>query len=266
MKIALCQMTVTENKEMNLNNASKMVVEAKTKGADMIVLPEMFNCPYSSAYFRAYAEVRGTGTYNKLSEWAAREKVVLVGGSIPELEDGKIYNTSYIFGPDGACLGAHRKAHLFDIDIPGEIRFVESETLTPGDTHTMIDSHLGRFGVAICYDMRFPEFFRKMTLEGAGFVVVPAAFNMTTGPVHWELTARARALDNQMFMVLCSPARDTSGVYVAYGHSMVTNPWGEVIGEMDEQEGILIVDVELKECSEVRSGLPLLKHRRPELY
>jgi len=266
MKIALCQMKIVDDKKANIKKAYEMIKEASIQGARLVVLPEMFNCPYSSKYFREYSEKRGTGTYNELSKWALEFGITIVGGSIPEIENDNIYNTSYTFGPEGQCLGAHRKVHLFDIDIPGGIRFMESETLSAGDSYTMIDAPFGRFGVAICYDMRFPEFFRAMALDGAKFVIVPAAFNMTTGPAHWALTARARALDNQLFVALCSPARDEHSDYVAYGYSMVTNPWGEIIGNLEQEEGILVVDMELEQCEEIRKGLPLLKHRRPEIY
>lgn len=266
MRIALCQMSVKQGKELNLETASKMIAEASAGGADIVVLPEMFNCPYSGAYFYEYSESDGGYTYSQLSEWASEYGVILVGGSIPEKDGNKLYNTTFVFDSNGAFIGKHRKAHLFDVDIPGGIRFVESETLTPGDRSTVIETVYGKIGIAICYDMRFPEMFRKMSLDGVKMIIVPAAFNMTTGPAHWELTARARALDNQVFVALCSPARDENGVYVAYGHSLVTSPWGDVIGSLDEKEGILMVDLDLAKCDEVRQGLPLLKHRRPDLY
>ena len=266
MRIALCQMAVVENKNTNLEKASRMIKEASARGADLVVLPEMFNCPYASEYFRDYSEKENGYTYSQLSEWAAEYGLMIVGGSIPELSDQAVYNTSFVFDSNGRCLGKHRKAHLFDINVPGGISFKESETLTAGNTSTVIDTEFGKMGLAICYDMRFPELFRKMVLEGARFIIVPAAFSMTTGPAHWELTARARALDNQVFMALCSPARDEKGVYVAYGHSIITNPWGQVIGALDEKEDLLIVDINLDENDSVRSSLPLLKHRKPEIY
>ncbi len=266
MRIALCQMPVKVGKDANLETASRMIKEASIGEADIVVLPEMFNCPYSNTYFREYAEVEKGYTYSQLSEWAAEFGVVLIGGSIPELSNGFVYNTTYAFNSNGEFIGKHRKAHLFDIDIPNGIRFMESETLTAGSNSTVIDTPFGKIGIAICYDMRFPELFRKMTLEGAKLIVVPAAFNMTTGPAHWELTARARALDNQVYMALCSPSRDKDGVYVAYGHSLVVNPWGDVLNQAEYNEGIVFVDLDLKLCDEIRDNLPLLKHRRPEIY
>jgi predicted amidohydrolase len=266
MKTALCQMLVAQDKNANLKTAETMIQEAALNHADIIVLPEMFNCPYSNAHFPEYAEAEGGQTYTFLSRLAKKHSVYLVGGSIPEREGARIYNTAYVFNREGLCIGKHRKAHLFDVDIPGGIRFLESETLTPGNQTTTFVTEFGKMGLAICYDMRFPEFFRKMALEGALLIFVPAAFNMTTGPAHWELTARARALDNQIYMALCSPARNENGVYVAFGHSMVTNPWGDVLAALDEKAGIVYADVDTKKIEEVRAGLPLLKHRRPALY
>lgn len=266
MRIALCQMAVVDNKNTNLETASRMIKDASSKGADIVVLPEMFNCPYSNKYFHAYSEKENGYTYSQLSEWAAEHGLMIVGGSIPEKSDEAVYNTSFVFDSNGDCIGKHRKAHLFDIDVPGGITFKESNTLTAGNTSTVIDTEFGKMGLAICYDIRFPELFRKMVLEGARFIIVPAAFNMTTGPAHWELTARARALDNQAFVALCSPARDEKGIYVAYGHSLVTNPWGQVIGALEAKEGLLLVDIDLAENEKIRESLPLLKHRKPEIY
>ncbi len=266
MKTALCQMNIVQDKKANLKTAETMIEEAASNQADIIVLPEMFNCPYSNAHFPEYAEAEGGQTYVFLSGLAKKHQVYIIGGSIPEREHAHIYNTAYVFDREGACIGKHRKAHLFDIDIPGGIRFLESETLTPGNQHTIFETEYGKMGLAICYDMRFPEFFRRMALEGVQAVFVPAAFNMTTGPAHWELTARARALDNQIYMALCSPARDDKGVYVAYGHSMVVDPWGTVVAVLDEKPGIVYADIQAKRIEEVRAGLPLLKHRKPALY
>jgi predicted amidohydrolase len=185
---------------------------------------------------------------------------------VPELEDGKIYNTSYIFSPQGEELARHRKVHLFDIDVPGGQRFMESDTLTAGDSFTVLDTPLGKLGVAICFDVRFSEFFRAMGDLGAQVILVPAAFNMTTGPIHWDLAFRSRALDNQCFIAGCSPARDTTASYVAYGHSLVVNPWGEILGQLDENEGVLVTDIDLADLDTYRARLPILAGRRTDLY
>ena len=264
--IALCQMKVTESKNSNIDNARKMISESAEKGAQLVVLPEMWNCPYSNQYFTEYSEPEGGDTYAFLSEAAKTHQIYLIGGYIPEMNNGRVYNSSYSFDRKGGLIGKHQKAHLFDIDVKGGIRFMESETLTAGTQSTIIDTEFGKIGVAICFDVRFPELFRKMTLEGAKLHVLPAAFNMTTGPAHWELSMRARALDNQVFFAACSPARDISGPYVAFGHSCVVTPWGDVCGKTDHRESIVLAEVDFDYVDSIREQLPLLKARRPELY
>lgn len=266
LNLALCQMAVTDNKEKNREKASAMIREAAVKGAEMVILPEMWNCPYSNDYFPEFAEEEGGATYRFLSEEAKSNKIWLVGGSIPEREGEKVYNTSYSFNPEGEKIGKHRKIHLFDIDIAGGIRFMESETLTAGENITVIETSFGKVGVAICFDVRFPELFRRMALEGVRLIVLPGAFNMTTGPAHWELTMRARALDNQVYLAACSPARDTGGPYIAFGNSLVANPWGELCGKTDAGESIVYANLDSNYIEAIREQLPLLKARRPELY
>lgn len=266
MKLAFLQLTVVDNKEANLQKAEGMIDEAVAKGADIVLLPEMFICPYDNSCFAEYGEVEGDKSFKRMSKWARDRGIILVAGSVPELENDKIYNTAYVFDDKGKCIAKHRKTHLFDIDVKNKIRFMESEVLTAGDGTTVVDTKYGKIGICICYDIRFPEFARKMALEGAMLILVPAAFNMTTGPAHWQLTARARALDNQVYYALCSPARVDGAGYVAYGHSLLANPWGEVIAEMDEKEGVLIQDIDLSYCHAIREQLPLLKHRRTECY
>lgn len=265
-RLALCQMMGDMKKEKSLNKAETMIREAAKNGANVIALPEMFNCPYANEYFRVNAEEEGGQTSKFLSLLAKELGIYLIGGSIPELSGDQVYNTSYSFDREGKLIGKHRKVHLFDIDVKGGITFRESDTLTPGDKMTILNTEYGKIGVAICYDVRFPELFRRMTLEGAKLIVLPAAFNMTTGPAHWDLTMRARALDNQIYFAAVSPARDIKGPYQAYGSSCVANPWGEFCGKADARETIVYADIDTEYVDTIREQLPLLKHRRPELY
>ena len=265
-RLALCQMKVSAEKKQNLRMAGAMVREAAAGGANVIALPEMFSCPYSNDYFREFAEEEDGPTVGYLSLLAEELKVYLIAGSVPELEGDKVYNTSYSFDKTGKVIGKHRKVHLFDIDVKGGIRFQESETLSPGTDMTVFDTEYCKIGVGICYDVRFPELFRKMTLAGAQLIVLPGAFNMTTGPAHWDLTMRARALDNQVYFAAVSPARDLDGPYQAYGGSCIVNPWGEFCGKTDSREAVVYSDIDLDYVEEIRNQLPLLKHRRPELY
>lgn len=266
-KVGVCQLTVNEDKGTNIDNARAMIRRAAGEGARLVVLPEMFNCPYQASKFPAYAETYPGGpTFKMLAAAAAEAKVYLVGGSVPERDGERIYNASFIFGPDGNLLGRHRKVHLFDVSLPGGITVQESSTLGAGEQITVVDTDLCPVGVAICYDIRFPELIRLMALRGAKIIVIPAAFNMTTGPAHWDLVYRARAVDNQVFVVAASPARDVKAGYVAYGHSMLVDPWGDVVARADEKEQVLLGEVDLERLDRVRRELPLMAHRRTDLY
>lgn len=266
MKIGLVQMAVGVDKEENLRRACGEVAAMARCGAEMVVLPEMFLCPYDNKCFPEYGEEAGQEAWLRMSDAARENGVYLVGGSIPEKAEGKLYNTSFVFDPDGRQLGRHRKMHLFDIDVKGGQRFMESEVLTPGDEVTVVDTKWGKVGVCICFDMRFPELARLMTLKGARLLVVPAAFNMTTGPRHWELMFRQRAVDNQLFTVGVAPARDVSGGYVSYANSMVASPWGDVVYRAGAEPVSQVVELDLSLVDEVRKQLPLLSARRVDVY
>ena len=266
MKIALIQMKVGMDKEKNLQKARQLVLRAGREGARIAVLPEMFCCPYAGEYFPRFAEPVGGHIYTELSSMAKDANLTLVGGSFPQEEDGKLYNTSFVFSRDGQLRASHRKAHMFDIDVKGGQSFRESDTFTPGDMITVFRTAGHTFGLAICFDIRFPEMFRAMALRGAEAVFVPAAFSMTTGPMHWELSFRMRAVDNQFYTIGCAPAQDKYGVYHSYAHSIVCNPWGKVLADAGENECVTVVDIDLDENQRVREQLPILSARRPKLY
>ncbi|QEK12852.1 carbon-nitrogen hydrolase family protein [Crassaminicella thermophila] len=266
LKVGICQIKVVEDKEKNIENAEKMIREAVRNGSQLIILPEMFNCPYENKYFPLFAENYPGKTTNALSNLAKTLGVYIIGGSIPEKDKDIIYNTSYIFDKKGNMIGKHRKVHLFDVDVEGGIKFKESDSLGYGEKVTVVDTEYCKIGVAICYDMRFPELMRLMALEGAEIIVVPAAFNMTTGPAHWDILLRARALDNQVYFIAASPSRNMEAAYHAYGHSSIVNPWGEIISKADENECIIYGEIDFEKIKKVRKELPLLKHRRTDLY
>lgn len=263
--MALCQIKGSFDKQESRARAEAAVKKAAAD-AQVVSLPEMWNCPYVSKYFRAYSEPEGGETFRFLSRLAKENNVLLVGGSIPEIEDDKVYNTAYVFDRQGNLIGKHRKAHLFDVDIKGGIRFMESETLSPGDSATVIDTEFGKMGVAICFDVRFPDLFRKMTELGAKFVVLPAAFSKKTGEDHWEFSLRGRALDNQIYLAAASPARDPESPYICYGYSRIIDPWGRVLATAATDEAIVSAEIDLDYVDDVRNQLPILKNRRPELY
>ncbi|MEN8210105.1 MAG: carbon-nitrogen hydrolase family protein [Thermodesulfobacteriota bacterium] len=266
MKIAQFQMPVTDDKEANIQTVRDWCRKIKDEQIDLICLPEMFNCPYETSKFPEYAESGKGETWQALSSLAKENAVYIAGGSIPELEDGRYYNTAYVFDREGRQIGKHRKMHLFDIDIKDGQRFMESDILSAGDKVTVVDTEFGKIGIAICYDIRFPELTRLMTLAGAKVVFIPAAFNMTTGPAHWELLFRCRALDNQVYLFGTASAQNPDAGYQSYGHSLAVSPWGKIIKQLDSHEGILINIVDKTHLHEIREQLPLLKHRRTDIY
>ncbi len=259
-------MEISENKQENLKKAEKMVIEASSNSANLVVLPEMFNCPYDNSFFPKFAEDFPGETTDFLSKLAKEQDVYIVGGSIPERDGENIFNTSYIFDRNGKLIGKHRKMHLFDIDVEGGIKFKESDTLGAGNKATVFETEFCKVGVAICYDMRFPELMRLMALKDAEIIIVPAAFNMTTGPAHWHSLAKIRAMDNQVYFVAASPSRNQDSSYIAYGHSLIVDPWGDIVKEADEKEEIIYAAIDLKRVKEIREQLPLLKHRREDIY
>ena len=267
IKIAAIQMSTVADKMENIRTVKTYLEKIKDENPDFVILPEMFCCPYQTENFPIYAEKEGGPVWQQLSGYAKQYGIYLIGGSMPEKDaEGNVYNTSYIFDREGKQIGKHRKVHLFDIDVKGGQTFKESDTLTAGDSDTVFDTEFGKIGVMLCFDIRFPELSRMMVNDGAKVIFVPAAFNMTTGPAHWELSFRTRALDNQIYMVGCAPARDVSAGYISWGHSIVTDPWGRVTGMLDENEGILLAELDMDYEEQVREELPLLKSRRKDIY
>ena len=267
IKIAAIQMSTVADKMENVRTVKAYLEKIKDENPDFVILPEMFCCPYQTENFPIYAEKEGGPVWQQLSGYAKQYGIYLIGGSMPEKDaEGNVYNTSYIFDREGKQIGKHRKVHLFDIDVKGGQTFKESDTLTAGDSDTVFDTEFGKIGVMLCFDIRFPELSRMMVNDGVKVIFVPAAFNMTTGPAHWELSFRTRALDNQIYMVGCAPARDVSAGYISWGHSIVTDPWGRVIDMLDEKKGILLAELDMDYEEQVREELPLLKSRRKDIY
>ncbi|KAJ3054566.1 hypothetical protein HK097_001450 [Rhizophlyctis rosea] len=268
--LALVQLSVTANKEINLHNARNKVLQAAQNGANVVVLPECFNSPYGTQHFPQFAEPLHGQSAQALSSIARDANVYLIGGSFPERADdsaaSKFYNTCTIWDPKGERIGVHRKIHLFDIDVPGKIRFQESETLSPGQSLTHITTPYGKIGIGICYDIRFPELAMIAARKGCIAMIYPGAFNMTTGPLHWELLQRARAIDNQIYVAACSPARDTGSEYVAWGHSTVVDPLGKVIATTEDAEDIVYATIEVDKIEEARRSIPVTSQRRFDVY
>ena len=265
LRIAVCQLRTELDREETMKKAAGFVRRAAEGGADFAVLPEMFNCPYSRRYFRRFAAEGHEGAVAAMSGWARENGIWLVGGSVPETEGERLYNTCYVFDRTGKQIAKHRKVHLFDVDIPG-MRFCESATFAPGKEITVFDTEFGKMGAAICFDVRFPELFRAMALRGARVIFLPAQFNMATGPAHWADTLKIRAVDNELFFIGASAARYEGFDYECWGHSMVLDPFGVTLAAADETEQILFADLDLARVDEVRAQLPTFLHLRRDVY
>lgn len=268
LKIALIQLGSFPTKQAAIANAVTQIRAAvREKGAKLVILPECWNSTYSTTEFGRSAEkIPGGETSLALGKIAEELGIWLVGGTYPEADGGKLYNTCAVFGPKGELVGKYRKMHLFDMDIPGICTFSESSVLTPGQEFLTFSVEGLKIGIGICYDQRFPEFAMVNRQLGVDFLIFPSAFDTYTGPMHFELIAQARALDNSMFVALCAPARDTTKDYVAYGYSTLCDPWGRVLCRAGEKPEILAAELDLTLLEDIKKKIPVLKQKRNDVY
>lgn len=254
--IALAQMKVGADKAANLARARTLAARARKQGAQVLLLPEMFLCPYDTALFPRYAEPVPGPASEALSSMARDLGLLVIGGSLPERDGERLYNTSLAFSPTGALLARHRKRRLFDIHIPGRQSFQESAVFSPGAAATVFDTDFGPMGLGICFDLRFPLDAREMAQQGARVLLYPAAFNTTTGPLHWRLLLRARAVDNLVYTAAAAPARDRRAGYHSWGHSLACDPWGQVLCEAGSREALLLAPIDLARVEQARRAFP----------
>ncbi|TGZ75935.1 hypothetical protein CRM22_000110 [Opisthorchis felineus] len=279
LRLALIQMRVGADKLVNMKRASDLISSAVSEhSARLICLPECFNSPYGTSFFESYAEPVPDGpTCKAVSEIAREHGVWLVAGSIPERgDDGKLYNCSVTFDPRGTLVGLYRKLHLFDIEIPGQFSFKESSSLSSGKEPFYFELPLDdtdrqpkviRVGIGICYDIRFPELsLLYANSHGCHVLLFPGAFNPKTGPVHWELLGKARALDTQCYVGMCSPACDLESDYISHAESLITSPWGVVVAKAGKDEQIISANIDLNELKRVREAIPIGRQRRLDVY
>ena len=268
MRLSVIQMDMRLGESAyNFAHAEALLRRAAAEGADTALLPETWNTGFFPADHLPERSDRGGEAVKALCAPLARElNMNIVAGSVSDRRGGRVYNTAYVFDRQGNQIAKHRKVHLFDIAVKDGQCYQESATLTAGDQITVFDTEFGKMGICICFDCRFPEIVRLMTLRGARTILVPAAFNMTTGPAHWELMFRGRAVDNQCYMIGTSDARDEQAGYISWGHSLVVSPWGDVVTQMDEKPGIQITKIDLDRVDAIREQLPLLSARRTDLY
>ncbi len=268
IKVGLIQYQIEPDRLKNLAKVETLLKQVKDRGADLAILPEMFICPYELELFTEYAEPIPDGrTCEFLREWAVKLNMNIVGGSLPERDEtGRLYNTATLWDTRGNLLAAHRKVHLFDVDLPGGVSFHESDLLTPGQKVTVAEVLGMGLGIAVCYDIRFPEIFRLMALQGAEFVALPGAFNNVSGPAHWELSLRARAVENTVYLAGVSGTAAPGSSYQSWGRSMVVDPFGRVTLNLGQAEGFGVTEIDPDRIKDIRARLPLLKQRRADLY
>lgn len=264
VKTAVCQIKPVRDKKRSIDKAIGMISRAADAGADLIVLPELFYHPYELKLVPELEE-SDEETIEIIRETARSLKVVICAGTVIAREGDRRLNKSYVINGDGEVILEYAKCHLFDVNIPG-VRVQESAFFNPGDQLRTADAPFGRIGVLVCYDIRFPEMARALAVAGVEILLVPAAFAVKTGAAHWSMLLRSRAVENQMFVVAASPARDQDAAFQAYGHSMMVDPWGDVLVEAGEDETIIHADLKAERLEDTRRRLPLLRDRRPEVY
>lgn len=263
---AVVQLNCTSDEQANWESARGLIERAAGYGARFVATPENTNYlgPHEEKVRRA--EPLGGPTCARFADLARGLGIHLLLGSYNEKSDeaGRCYNTSVLFSPEGEILATYRKMHLFDVDVPGGVRFAESATCKPGDAVTVAETPLGRFGLSICYDLRFPELYRRMVDQGAELLTIPSAFTLATGKDHWEPLMRARAIENQCWVL--APAQhgehDDAGLKASWGHAMIVDPWGLPVAVASDGPGIAMAEIDLERVARVRRAIPVGRHRR----
>lgn len=267
MKVAAIQLNCQDNKAENISKALEYVEEAANKGADFIVLPEYVDFMGEDQEKIKIGEDIPGPTSNAFANIAKEYNIYLLSGTIHENSDShRLYNTSLLFNRNGEMIAKYRKIHLYDAEFEGRYTIKESDTIIPGEQVVAADTSFGKVGLAICYDIRFPELFRSLSLQGSKVIFVPAAFPLYTGAHHWEILLRARAIENQCYIVAAGQFGTAPPDHVEFGSSMIIDPWGTVLARAPEKESIIMSDIDLSYIDHVRSRIPCFKHRRPSVY
>lgn len=264
---AAIQMSSTPNKQENFGTAERLIREAAAAGAELVALPELWSCHGLDTVYRENAEPIPGPTTEFLGNLARELRIYILGGSILEGEPTatKPHNTSTFFGPDGELSAVYRKIHLFDVKAPDR-EYLESKSIEAGEEVVTAKAGAAVLGLSVCYDVRFPELYRLLALSGAEILAVPAAFTLQTGKDHWELLLRARAVENQAFVI--APAqwgRKADGRWT-YGRSMIVDPWGTVLAQCPDRDGYALATLDLDYLDRFRSEFPALANRRPDAY
>ena len=264
-KVAAIQMASAPQRDANLMEAGRLIQMAKEQGAELIVLPENF--PIMGAEESDKVDIRETykdgPIQNFLSDQAKKHGVWIVGGTVPlQCDDpNKILAACIVYNSEGEVVARYDKIHLFDVELGGEESYKESETIANGTELVVVDTPFGKLGLAVCYDLRFPELFRQLVDMGAEIIAIPSAFTATTGKSHWEVLVRARAIENLCYVI----AADQGGYHLSgrstYGDSMVVDPWGNVLNRLSQGAGVVIADIDIERMKNTRRTFPCLEHK-----
>ena len=258
---AAVQLNSTSDENANWEQADALIREASALGARFVSTPE--NTPFLGPHEEKVtrAESLDGPTCRRFSELARELEIHLLLGSFAELSDdpARCFNTSVLLGPDGSRIAAYRKIHLFDVDVSGELCFQESATVKPGDEVVVAKTDIGRIGLSVCFDLRFAGLFGKLRRQGAEIITIPSAFTATTGRDHWHVLVRARAIETQSFVVAAAQQgrHDDGGLRESFGHSLIVDPWGEILAEATGGPGIAIARIDLERLLEVRRAIPM---------
>ena len=265
MKLGLIQTNTQSDIAANLAFIEAGISRLAEAGAELVLLPETFTYLGSDEDMRASAEPLAGPSLSRLRQLAREKGLFLHCGSILERRDDQIYNTSVVYDRNGNELGKYSKLHLFDIETPGGVVYKESAFVTPGDEPVVIEINGRKVGLAICYDLRFPELFRNLSARGAELVLMPAVFTLMTGKDHWEVLLRARAIENLCYVAAANNWGSCPPKHPSWGHSMVVNPWGTVIAQAADCATTLIAELDFDLLAAVRQKLPALHHRRRDI-
>ena len=266
-RVAAIQMSSGDSLEANLRTAERLLLEARSRDCVLAVLPENFAYVGKRDTDKlAIAESAGTGPVQEfLARTAARHSMWIVGGSLPlkTPETELCYGASCVFDADGRALACYRKMHLFDVDLPDRHEtYRESASMDPGDEPKTVDTAAGRLGLSICYDLRFPELYRRLVDEGAEMFSVPSAFTFATGTAHWHTLLRARAIENLAYVIAAGQYGTHPNGRTTYGHSMIVDPWGQVVAQQESGDGVVVAEIDLSLSRRLREEFPVLRHRR----
>jgi deaminated glutathione amidase len=265
LRVAAIQLNSTGDQARNVSAAERLVRAAAADGAELVALPEKWNLLAGGEALRAGAEPLDGPSLSAARGWAADLGIHLLAGSVSERSGERVFNTSVLIGPDGSDLAAYRKIHMFDVDVGG-VAYRESDYEDPGSEIVTAPAGEMDIGLTVCYDLRFPELFRILAVRGARLIAVPSAFTSTTGRDHWQVLLRARAIENQAFLLAPNQVGEAPPHFDSYGHSSIVDPWGTVLATAADGECFVVADLDLPAQDEVRESLPSLANRRPDAY